>query len=79
MLYQSQYVWFVFVAALDIILTWTILGLGGREVNALADAVIRYRGLPGLILYKFSLTIFVIVMCEFIGRRKPATGKALSE
>jgi len=79
MLYPNQYVWFVFVAALDIMLTWTILGIGGREVNLLADAVIAYRGLAGLILFKFSLTVFVILMSESIGRRRYQTGRSLAE
>ena len=79
MLFPNQYVWFVFVAALDIMLTWTVLGIGGREINLLADAVISYRGLAGLILFKFSLTVFVILMSEFVGRRRYQTGRSLAE
>ena len=79
MLFPNQYAWFIFVAALDIMMTWTVLGIGGHEVNLLADAIISYRGLPGLILFKFSLTVFVILMSEFIGRRRYETGKSLAE
>ena len=78
-LYPNLYVWFVFLAALDIMITWTVLGMGGRETNFLADAVISYRGLPGLILFKLALTLFVILMAEIIGRRKHKTGRSLAE
>ena len=79
MLFPNHYNWFILVAALDIMMTWTVLGIGGHETNFLADAVISYRGLPGLILFKFALTLFVILMTEIIGRRKRQTGKSLAE
>ena len=64
------------------------LSTKGGEVNLidtpgypdfLADAVISYRGLPGLILFKLALTLFVILMAEIIGRRKHKTGRSLAE
>ncbi len=79
MLFPSQYVWFVFVSALDILVTWTILSLDGVELNALADAVIVQRGATGLILYKFALVLFVIINCEVIGRRRARAGFKLAE
>ena len=60
-------------------LTWVILGIGGREINFLAEAVIAHYGLRGLVVFKFSLSVVVIIMCELIGRRKPSTGKSLAE
>ncbi len=38
-LYPDLYTWFVFFAAMDVMLTWTILALGGREINGFADRV----------------------------------------
>ena len=78
MLYPNSYTWFVFFSALDIMLTWAILRRGGHEVNPLADRVIESWGLAGAILFKFSLTILVVIVCEVVGRQKPKTGKALA-
>ena len=70
MRYQDAYVWFLFLAAGDVMLTWFILERrGGSEVNPVADLVIRAWGLWGAIGFKFSLVLFVIVVCEIIARR----------
>ena len=73
MRYQNQYVWFVFFSALDIMLTWAILRRGGREVNPVADQIIDMWGLTGAILFKFSLTMLVIIVCEVVTRTRPRT------
>ena len=78
MLYPTAYKWFVFVSAADIVLTWFILLLGGSEVNVIADAVIAYAGLKGILIYKFCLMILVVLSCEVIGRRRPRPGRNLA-
>ncbi|GJM26427.1 MAG: hypothetical protein DHS20C16_28420 [Phycisphaerae bacterium] len=79
MRYQNAYVWFVFVSALDIMLTWAILQSGGSEVNPIADAVIQRFGLQGMVAFKFALVIFVIIMCEWLGRRSDKHGRKIAE
>ena len=79
MRYQDAYVWFVFVSALDITLTWVILQSGGVEVNPIADAVIQTFGLQGMVAFKFALVIFVIIMCEWLGRRSDRQGRKIAE
>jgi len=76
-LYPNGYVWFVFVSALDIMLTWMVLHAGGFEANVLANNIIWRYGLPGLVTFKFALVIFVICLCEIVGRRKTHSGKVL--
>ena len=44
MLYQNEYAWFLLVSALDVMLTWVILALGGREANAIANSVLARMG-----------------------------------
>ena len=78
MLYQTAYKWFVFVSVADIILTWFILLLGGKEVNVLADAVIAHAGLKGILIYKFCLVLLVVLVCEIVGRRRPWVGRNLA-
>jgi len=79
MLYPNHYVWFVFVSSLDVILTWVIVLLGGAEANPIADAVLQHAGLNGMVAFKFCIVIFVVIMCEWVGKREPRTGFKLAE
>src|SRR5262245_28947625 len=62
------YLVFVLVSTLDVVLTWLILAMNGDELNPIAALVIRDWGLPGAIVFKFSLTLFVIVLCDVVSR-----------
>ena len=77
-LYPEAYTWLVFVSAMDVMFTWVILFLGGRELNALAAALIRWGGLAAMAAFKFGLVAFVIVLCEIVGRRSPRAGRGLA-
>lgn len=76
--YPNSYVWFVFFSALDVMLTWAILAYGGTEGNPIAEFVITRWGLPGAIAFKFSLMIFVIIICETVGRVNDRSGGRLA-
>lgn len=78
-LYPHVYVWYVFLASLDIMLTWIILHLEGVELNFVADRVIERWGLPGLTAFKFGLVMLVVCICEIVGRRRDRTGRKLAE
>lgn len=78
MRYQNSYALFVFVSCLDIILTWVILYRGGEEVNPVAKLVIDAWGLPGAIIFKLSLMLFVIIACEIVGRKSDLKGRVLA-
>ena len=77
-LYPNQYTWLIFVSALDVMLTWVVLCVGGRETNVLAEAVVHRFGLPGLVGFKFALVLLVIVLCEWVGRRSLVAGRRLA-
>ena len=77
--YPGTYTLFVLLAALDVILTFLILEIGGLELNAVAGAVIAHLGLPGAIAFKFALVVFIVIMCEVIGRHRDRTGRKLAE
>jgi hypothetical protein len=77
-LYENHYTWFVFVSALDVMLTWVILHTGGREANQLAAMVLERFGLEGLVVFKFVLVILVIAICEILGRKNLQTGRRLA-
>jgi len=78
MRYQNEYVWLIFVSAMDVIMTWGILFLGGLEVNPIASRILENNGFGTLIVYKFALVMFVIIMCEIIGRKRDRSGRRLS-
>lgn len=77
-LYPQYYVWYVFLSALDVLLTWVILHLDGREANVLADWIIRRHNLPGVVAFKFTLVVAVVLVCEFVGRRNRRAGRKLA-
>lgn len=77
-LFPDLYVWFVLLASLDIMLTWVILALGGREVNVLADWIIRLGKLPGVVIFKFACVMTLIAICEVVGRVRPVLGRPLA-
>lgn len=76
--YPNLYAWLVLLSALDVMLTWVILHLGGREANGAAALIIGRFGLPGMVIFKFGLVAFVIALCEAVGKRNPAAGERLA-
>ena len=77
-LYPDRYVWVVLLSALDAMLTFVILQLGGMEANPIADFVLQTLGIGGMTIYKFVLITFVILLCEYVGRRDRAAGSRLT-
>ena len=78
MRYEDAYVWLIFISAMDIMLTWMVMFRGGYEANSLAAAVVQHFGLPGMVAFKMAIIIFVIVLCEFIGKRQDRAGRFLA-
>lgn len=80
-LYPNGYCWFVLLSSLDIMLTHTILHhfahMNGREVNTFADFIIERAGIWGAIGLKCASIVVVVVILEFVGRKRPATGRTL--
>lgn len=76
--FQDEYVWLIFLAGMDVMLTWYVLEQkGGEEVNPIAKVVIDSWGLWGAIGFKFCLVLFVILACEWISRSNRRVGKFL--
>jgi hypothetical protein len=79
MRYPNTYAWLLLLSSMDIMLTWTILLFGGSEVNPIAREIIDRFGLPGMIIYKFALIVFFILICEIVGTLRDSTGWLLSK
>ncbi|MCA9243366.1 MAG: hypothetical protein KDA32_05380 [Phycisphaerales bacterium] len=83
-LFPNCYVWCLFLGAMDVMLTYLILhpaafDTRGNEVNWLAGWVIDHYGVGGMVALKFLSVIVVVLICEFVGRRRYATAKRLAE
>ncbi len=76
-LYPNHYVWFVFLSAMDVFMTFIVLQFGGAEANKLADWILQRFGLGGMTLFKFAMVTFVICLCEIIGRLRYSSGRLL--
>jgi hypothetical protein len=77
-LFPNLYLWLVFLASLDIILTRVILFFSGVEMNPIAKMVIDAFGVPGMAAFKFVVVSFVVIVCEIVGRTKRETAQKLA-
>jgi hypothetical protein len=78
-LYPDRYAWYVFVSALDVILTTVLLHFGAEEVNLVANWVLGRYNIAGLVVFKFVLVSLVLSICEYVGHRRPKLGQWLIE
>lgn len=73
------YLALIFVSALDLILTYVVILIGGIEVNPIANAVLQSPAdFHGLIVYKFVIVVSVVLICEYISRHADTTGRRLA-
>ena len=73
--YPNGYTWLVFVATLDVFMTYVVLRVGGYEANPLAARVIDHWGVPGMVTFKLCLITLAIVIAEEVGRRDDRLGR----
>jgi len=76
-MYPKFYTWFLLFASLDILLTGVVLFVGGDELNAFALYIFAYGGLPGLTAFKYANVLMIVLICEWIGRRRIQIGRKL--
>jgi hypothetical protein len=77
-LYPRYYTWFVFLATMDVVFTRLILFFNGRELNGIADWIIRHYGIPGAVALKFGTVILVVTICQIVGLRRETLGRKLA-
>jgi len=77
--FPNHYCWYILGGMLDLILTWVVLHLGGREINILAHRAIEFLDIWGLIALKIASIIVVITICETLARiNKETVAKRLA-
>lgn len=77
-LFPDHYSWFVLASTMDLLMTWVVLHSGGIEANAIARYIIEKFDLYGTLVFKFAMVVLVVVICEVVGQRRYATGRALA-
>ena len=86
MKHPSAYLWIVLFSALDVLLTKIVLTYGDTpgelstnlEINPIARLVIEQWTMTGATIFKFALSLLVIIICEVVSRARPVTGKRLA-
>ncbi len=77
-LYPGWEMLLLFLASLDVMLTHTILTLGGVEANPLAARVFDQAGTLGMSVYKFALIGLFVLIMEYVGTKQLASGRRLA-
>ena len=53
-------------------------GLKGEQANPFDNSLLSLVGYRGLIVFKFCLILFVMLVCEILGRRADKSGRLLA-
>ncbi len=59
-------------------MTGIVLYRGGWEANWLAAYIMDQLGTVGIVAFKFGLVIVVVIICEYVGRRRRDLGRRLA-
>ncbi len=78
-LFPDLYCWYVLAATLDILVTSLVMThFDATEVNLIAAHLIERFGFVGLIPLKFATVVVVVLICEYVGRERHATGQRVA-
>jgi len=77
-LYLPLHRWFLALAAVDVVLTTLVLNLGGQEANIVPRAILARAGLGGMVALKAASVVFVLLVCELVGRKREHVGRRLA-
>jgi hypothetical protein len=75
---ESETAWFVLASALDFAMTYIMLHhqeVHFVESNPIALFFMNHWGIKGLLLFKFSVVMFVAVICQIIARQNLQLGR----
>lgn len=76
--HPSSYGFYIGLGCVDVILTWSLLGAGGAELNALADWAFSQAGITGGAMLKFTTVMVFLLICELVSRHRPKVGLVLA-
>jgi len=68
---ETETVWFLFVSALDVFMTYLLIRQPGyTEGNPLAAYFLNHWGVKGMVYFKFAMVAFVCVITQIIARSR---------
>jgi hypothetical protein len=81
MVLKRESVGFLLLSVADLVISRIYFSWGnlwwGYEVNPLAAYVLRHYGVPGLAVYKLTITAVVLVACQAIYDKYPRLARAI--
>lgn len=83
--FETEISWFVLASVLDIVFTWLALRFSAHgqtsqpivESNPVAHWVLVRWGIPGLAIFKLTMTALVVLIAEYVGKSRPHTARLL--
>lgn len=66
---------FILVNFADVVLTGLAFSFGAREVNVAANWILSRFDLVGMVIYKFVLVTFILLVCQYIHPTHPRTAR----
>jgi uncharacterized membrane protein len=78
-IHANLIVWFTFLATLDVMFTTLALHMGGSEMNAVAEWVIARWDLAGMVVFKFSVVVWIVCAVHLIARLNDRAAQQLAE
>lgn len=76
--HPHSYGFYIALGCVDVVLTWSLLGAGGAELNALANWAFSQAGITGGAMLKFTTVMVFLLLCELITRHRPKVGMVLA-
>ena len=77
LLYEDEYLLLAVICGLDVVVSYLHLHYGGNLFYNLLDDLLVQTWLWGLLAIKLVIFALVVMACETIGCRRPATGRKL--
>jgi hypothetical protein len=69
---------FILVSAFDVFMTYILLNMDNfRESNGIANLILTKFGFRGMVYFKFSLVVVVVMISQFIATRQIQTARRL--
>lgn len=77
--HPHSYGFYIALGCVDVVLTWSLLGAGGAELNSIANWAFSQGGITGGALLKFLTVMVFLLLCEVISRHRPRVGWLLAQ
>jgi len=79
LVFPRWYAWFFVAGGLDVLFTYAVLlQQGGSEANPIANIILHWGGFGAMVLFKASMMILNIMVCQYVYEHRAALAKRLA-